>query len=233
MKNGKILFIATLLLVSLLCISAVSAADDAASDVIADNNDETILDVGIDDADLGDSESDELSQSDENVVGDGETPPPINPSFTLLSDKIVNNDEVILEDDYSYTYYDDNFQKGININHNVTIKGNGHKIDGQKTARIFYIGNNVTVILEDINFVNANSSFGGAIYCLRDSHKGIIIGKNGEMLKKIGTYARQDLERMLQTKINLKIWVKVNKNWQQIDKINPKYWYACNNSIYK
>ena len=52
------------------------------------------------------------------------------------------------------------------------------------------------------------------IYCLRDSHKGIIIGKNGEMLKKIATYARQDLEKMLQTKINLKVWVKVNKNWQ-------------------
>ena len=51
------------------------------------------------------------------------------------------------------------------------------------------------------------------IYCLRESHKGIIIGKNGEMLKKIGTYARQDLEKMLQTKFNLKIWVKVNKNW--------------------
>ena len=42
------------------------------------------------------------------------------------------------------------------------------------------------------------------IYCLRDSHKGIIIGKNGSMLKKIGTYARQDLERMLGIKVNLK-----------------------------
>ena len=44
------------------------------------------------------------------------------------------------------------------------------------------------------------------IYCLRDSHKGIIIGKSGAMLKRIATYARQDLEKMLQTKINLKIW---------------------------
>ena len=51
------------------------------------------------------------------------------------------------------------------------------------------------------------------IYCLRDSHKGIIIGKNGGMLKKIGTYARQDLERMLGIKINLKIWVKVREDW--------------------
>lgn len=51
------------------------------------------------------------------------------------------------------------------------------------------------------------------IYCLRDSHKGIIIGKNGSMLKKIGTYARQDLEKMLGIKINLKIWVKVKEDW--------------------
>lgn len=57
------------------------------------------------------------------------------------------------------------------------------------------------------------------IYCFRDSHKGIIIGKNGQMLKKIGTYARHDLEEMLATKINLKTWVKVNKDWQDKDSI--------------
>ena len=51
------------------------------------------------------------------------------------------------------------------------------------------------------------------IYCLRESHKGIIIGKNGSMLKKIGTYAREDLEKMLGIKINLKLWVKVKEDW--------------------
>ena len=61
------------------------------------------------------------------------------------------------------------------------------------------------------------------IYCLRNSHKGIIIGKNGEMLKRIGTYARQDLEKMLQTKINLKIWVKVNNDWQDNNSIVKKF----------
>ena len=61
------------------------------------------------------------------------------------------------------------------------------------------------------------------IYCLRDSHKGIIIGKNGEMLKKIGTYARQDLEKMLQTKLNLKIWVKVSQNWQDNSNIVKRF----------
>ena len=52
------------------------------------------------------------------------------------------------------------------------------------------------------------------IYCLRESHKGIIIGKNGSMLKKIGTMARMDLEKNLGTKINLKTWVKVKEDWQ-------------------
>ena len=61
------------------------------------------------------------------------------------------------------------------------------------------------------------------IYTLRNSHKGIIIGKNGEMLKRIGTYARQDLEKMLQIKINLKIWVKVKENWQDNNSIVKKF----------
>ena len=56
------------------------------------------------------------------------------------------------------------------------------------------------------------------IYCLRESHKGIIIGKNGSMLKKIGTYARQDLENMLGIKINLKLWVKVRTDWINSEK---------------
>ena len=51
------------------------------------------------------------------------------------------------------------------------------------------------------------------IFCLRESHKGIIIGKGGSMLKRIGTYAREDLEKMFDTKINLKLWVKVKKDW--------------------
>lgn len=61
------------------------------------------------------------------------------------------------------------------------------------------------------------------IYCLRNSHKGIIIGKNGSMLKKIGTYARKDLENMLGTKVNLKIWVKVKEDWLNNDSIVKKF----------
>lgn len=52
------------------------------------------------------------------------------------------------------------------------------------------------------------------IYCEKESHKGIIIGKGGSMLKKIGTYARGDLEKFLEVKVNLKLWVKVTPDWR-------------------
>ncbi len=61
------------------------------------------------------------------------------------------------------------------------------------------------------------------IYCLRNSHKGIIIGKDGSMLKRIGTYARQDLEKMIGTKVNLKIWVKVKEDWLNNDNLVKKF----------
>ena len=60
---------------------------------------------------------------------------------------------------------------------------------------------------EDIYDIDAT------IYCLRNSHKGIIIGKNGQMLKRIGTYSREDLEKMFGVKVNLKLWVKVKEDW--------------------
>ena len=52
------------------------------------------------------------------------------------------------------------------------------------------------------------------IYCEKDSHKGIIIGKKGAMLKKISTYARQDMERFFECRINLQTWVKVKEDWR-------------------
>ncbi len=52
------------------------------------------------------------------------------------------------------------------------------------------------------------------IYCERESHKGIIIGKGGQMLKKISTYARQDIENFFDIKVNLRCWVKVKEDWR-------------------
>ena len=61
------------------------------------------------------------------------------------------------------------------------------------------------------------------IYCLRESHKGIIIGKNGEMLKRIGQTARIDMEKNFGLKVNLKTWVKVKQDWLDNDKIINKF----------
>jgi len=61
------------------------------------------------------------------------------------------------------------------------------------------------------------------IVCERDSHKGIIIGKNGAMLKKIGSAARKDIEDMLEQKVNLQLWVKVKKDWRDSDFLLKNY----------
>lgn len=63
------------------------------------------------------------------------------------------------------------------------------------------------------------------IVCERDSHKGIIIGKKGAMLKKIGSQARQDIENLLDCKVNLKLWVKVKKDWRDSDFLIKNFGY--------
>ena len=63
------------------------------------------------------------------------------------------------------------------------------------------------------------------IICERDSHKGIIIGKQGSMLKKIGSTARYEIEQMLESKVNLKLWVKVKKDWRDSDFLIKNFGY--------
>lgn len=63
------------------------------------------------------------------------------------------------------------------------------------------------------------------IYCEKASHKGIIIGKNGEMLKKISTAAREDMERFMGTKVFLQTWVKVKENWRDSDFLLRNFGY--------
>lgn len=66
------------------------------------------------------------------------------------------------------------------------------------------------------------------IYCERSSHKGIIIGKQGTMLKKIGTYARQDMESFFDCKVNLTLWVKVKEDWRNRDTLLRSFGYDKN-----
>ena len=69
------------------------------------------------------------------------------------------------------------------------------------------------------------------IHCERKSHKGIIIGKNGEMLKRIGTLARNDIEKMLGKKVYLELWVKVKTDWRNSDFLIRNFGYKDDDSI--
>ncbi|MDF1617557.1 GTPase Era [Petrocella sp. FN5] len=64
------------------------------------------------------------------------------------------------------------------------------------------------------------------IVCEKDSHKGMVIGKQGSMLKKIGSMARRDMENLLGSKVNLKIWVRVKKDWRDSDYLLKNYGYT-------
>ena len=63
------------------------------------------------------------------------------------------------------------------------------------------------------------------IICERDSHKGIIIGKQGAMLKKIGSEARPEIEKLLESRVNLKLWVKVRRDWRDSELLVKNYGY--------
>lgn len=89
------------------------------------------------------------------------------------------------------------------------------------------IPHGIAVVIErmkdrpDGNIVDIDAT----IICERDSHKGIIIGKQGAMLKKIGTQARVDMEKLLDTKVNLKLWVKVKKDWRDSEYLLKNFGY--------
>ncbi len=74
---------------------------------------------------------------------------------------------------------------------------------------------------KDKNLIDIDAT----IVCERDSHKGIIIGKGGAMLKKIGSNARYEMERLLDAKVNLKLWVKVRKDWRDSDTMLRNFGY--------
>ncbi len=72
----------------------------------------------------------------------------------------------------------------------------------------------IAVVIEEYKEEETIVRIRAEIYCEKPSHKGILVGKNGETLKRIGSYARADLEQMLDTKVYLNLWVKVKENWR-------------------
>ena len=79
------------------------------------------------------------------------------------------------------------------------------------------IPHGIAVAIDQMKKKNKVMHIDATIICERDSHKGIIIGKQGNMLKKIGSTARFEIEKMLEMQVNLKLWVKVKKDWRDSD----------------
>lgn len=87
------------------------------------------------------------------------------------------------------------------------------------------IPHGIAVAIDTMKMQKKTMHIDATIICERDSHKGIIIGKQGTMLKKIGSIARFEIERMLNCKVNLKLWVKVQKNWRDSDFMMKNFGY--------
>lgn len=87
------------------------------------------------------------------------------------------------------------------------------------------IPHGIAVTIEKMKWRRNIVDIEATIICERDSHKGIIIGKQGSMLKKIGSSARRDIENMLESKVNLQLWVKVKKDWRDSDFLLKNFGY--------
>lgn len=90
------------------------------------------------------------------------------------------------------------------------------------------IPHGIAVVIEKMEYRKCGKGIydiEATIICERDSHKGIIIGKGGAMLKKIGSLARPEIEDMLEAKVNLKLWVKVRKDWRDSDLLIKNFGY--------
>ena len=87
------------------------------------------------------------------------------------------------------------------------------------------IPHGIAVSVEQMKVSKKIVDIEATIICEKDSHKGIIIGKGGQMLKKIGTNARHGIEDMMQCRVNLKLWVKVKKDWRDSDYLLKNFGY--------
>ena len=87
------------------------------------------------------------------------------------------------------------------------------------------IPHGIAVTIEMMKFRKRIVDIEATIVCERESHKGIIIGKQGSMLKKIGSLARPDIEELVECQVNLKLWVKVKKDWRDSDYLLKNFGY--------
>ena len=85
------------------------------------------------------------------------------------------------------------------------------------------------VVIEEFKDEGSLISIRAEIFCEKSSHKGIIVGKGGASLKLIGSYAREDLEKLFGTKVYLNLWVKVKENWRESARTVSNFGYNDEN----
>lgn len=137
-----------------------------------------------------------------------------------------NNTEVLLECIYKYLPYGEAFYDEDTVT-DQPQRQIAAELIREKVLRSIdeEIPHGVAVAIESMKWNNRVCHIDATIVCERNSHKGIIIGKQGSMLKKIGSEARREIEDMLECQVNLQLWVKVKKDWRDSDFLLKNFGY--------
>ena len=144
--------------------------------------------------------------------------------LSALKDK---NTDVLLEQIFKYLPYGPQFYDEDTVT-DQPMRQIAAELIREKALRLLddEIPHGIAVVIEQMKErPNGIIDIEASIVCERESHKGIIIGKQGAMLKKIGSNARYELEQMLEQKVNLKLWVKVKKDWRDSDFLVKNFGY--------
>ena len=144
--------------------------------------------------------------------------------LSALKDK---NTDVLLEQIFKYLPYGPQFYDEDTVT-DQPMRQIAAELIREKALRLLddEIPHGIAVVIEQMKErPNGIIDIEASIVCERESHKGIIIGKGGSMLKKIGTVARREIESMMETKVNLQLWVKVRKEWRDSELYMKNYGY--------
>ena len=143
---------------------------------------------------------------------------------SALRDK---NTDTLLEQLFKYLPYGPQFYDEDTVT-DQPMRQIAAELIREKALRLLddEIPHGIAVVIEQMKErSNGIIDIEASIVCERESHKGIIIGKGGSMLKKIGTVARREIENMMETKVNLQLWVKVRKEWRDSELYMKNYGY--------
>ncbi len=137
-----------------------------------------------------------------------------------------DNLDVLLEEIFKYLPYGEMFYDEDTVT-DQPIRQITAELIREKALRLLSdeIPHGIAVTIERMKDRGGIYDVDATIYCERDSHKGIIIGKGGAMLKKIGSLARPEIEGMLEAQVNLQLWVKVKKDWRDSDFLLKNFGY--------